>query len=142
MSIIQCKVCKKPFHSLGGKTCNDCLRKIDEDFIIVRDYIYDNPDSRMDKICEETGVEKSAILQLLKEGRLILNDPDAEGILTCEVCKKPISTGRMCEECKSKVASTMNKSIAAKKPPETEKKELKASKHNAKMHTDISRGKS
>ena len=139
MNIVQCKTCGKLFHTLGGRTCNDCLRKIDEDFITVRDFIYDNPNSRMDKISEETGVEKSVILQLIKDGRLILDSPDTEGLITCEVCKKPLSTGRMCEECKSKVASSMNNSIAGAKPPESEKKDMKASKYNAKMHTDISR---
>ena len=135
MNIIQCKLCNKPFQSLGARTCPDCLQKIDRDFITVRDYIYDNPDSKIDKVVEDTGVEKAVILHLLKEGRLTLDTPDAEGMLVCYVCKKPITSGRMCKECKEKVASTMSKSVGGSKPPEPEKKELKASKHTAKMHT-------
>ena len=141
MTILQCKICRKPFQSLGGRTCTDCLNKIDLDFITVRDYIYDNPDSKMDKICEDTGVEKSVILQLLREGRLILDNPDSEGLLTCDICKKPINTGRMCKECKDKVASTITRTAVGDRPPEPPKKEIKASKHNAKMHTSISRKK-
>ena len=137
MNIIQCKICRKPFQSLGGITCHDCLDKIDRDFITVRDYIYDNPNSNMDKVSEETGVEKSVILHLLKEGRLKLDSPDAEGVLVCYICKKPISTGRMCNDCKGKVASTMNKNTGSKLPSEPERKDLKASKHNAKMHTSV-----
>ena len=137
MNIIQCKMCSKPFHSLGGKICPDCLKKIDEDFITVRDYIYENRNTGMEKVSEETGVDKAIILHLLKEGRLTLDSPDSEGVLFCEICKKPINTGRMCAECKEKVASTMNKSIGGNKPQQPENKELKASKHTAKMHTDI-----
>ena len=139
MNIIQCKVCKKPFHSLGNKTCNACLEQIDKDFITVRDYIYDNPNSRIEKICEETGVERATILQLLREGRLILDNPDAEGLLVCDICKKAISTGRMCDECKDQVSKTMSGSFSKDKPSELEKKNISASKHTAKMHTNIRR---
>ena len=137
MNIIQCKICHKPFQSIGGNTCSDCLTKIDRDFMTVRDYIYENPNSNMEKVAEETGVEKAVILHLLKEGRLKLDTPDVEGLLVCYICKKPISSGRMCDECKAKVASTMNKSVGGVKPPDPEKKDLKASKHNAKMHTEV-----
>jgi len=137
MNIIQCKICHKPFQSLGGNTCPDCIEKIDRDFMTVRDYIYDNPNSRIDEVSKETGVEKTVILHLLKEGRLKLDTPDTGGALVCYICKKPISTGRMCDECKGKVASTMSKSIEGSKPPDPGKKDLKASKHNAKMHTSI-----
>ena len=137
MNIIQCKICHKPFQSLGGNTCADCLTKIDRDFMTVRDYIYDNPNSNMEKVSEETGVEKAVILHILKEGRLKLDTPDTEGLLVCYICKKPISSGRMCSECKGKVASTMSKSIGSNKPTEQDKQDLKASKHNAKMHTEI-----
>ena len=136
MDIIQCKLCNMPFHSVGGKICPACTEKIDRDFITVRDYIYENPNARIDKVSEETEVDRATILHLLKEGRLILDTPDSDGLLLCDICKKPISTGRMCNECKEKVSKTMSESIAASKPPQPERKDLKASKHNARMHTD------
>ena len=141
MSIIQCKMCNKPFQSISGRTCPDCVKKIDQDFITVRDFIYENPGSRINKVCEETGVQKAIVLQLLREGRLTLDGPDSEGLLTCEVCKAPIESGRMCKACKNKVATTMNQNISGGKPPQQESKTSQASKHTAKMHTDISRKK-
>ena len=136
MNIIQCKMCKKPFHSIGGKVCPDCLKKIDQDFFVVRDYIYDNQGADIDTVSEETGVEKAVILHLLKEGRLTLATPGGAGgsMLMCEVCKKPIVSGRMCEVCKNKVASTMQKNVDGNKPP-PEKKQTEASKYSSKMHT-------
>ena len=123
MNIIQCTFCKKPFQSFGGRICVNCLEKIDRDFITVRDYIYENKHTDMDKVSEETEVPKQIILHLLKEGRLIIDDPEGggDGILTCEVCKKPINSGRMCKDCKDKVASTMQKNIEIRKSPEYRK---------------------
>ena len=123
MNIIQCSFCKKPFQSFGGKICGNCLEKIDKDFVIVRDYIYENKHADMDKVSEETEVPKQIILHLLKEGRLIIDDPESgKGrLLLCEVCKKPISTGRMCKDCKSSVAATMQKNIEIRSSPEYRK---------------------
>ena len=77
----------------------------------------------MDKVSEETEVPKQIILHLLKEGRLTIDDPDdiSGGILLCEVCRKPINTGRMCKDCKDKVANTMQKNIEIRKSGEYRK---------------------
>jgi len=91
---------------------------MDQDFITVRDYIYENKHADIDKASEETGVSKKVIMYLLKDGRLIIEDSEGGGggMLFCEVCRKPINTGRMCKDCKDKVANTMQKSISTGKP--------------------------
>ena len=127
MNIIQCSICKKPFQTLGGKICGNCLERIDKDFITVRDYIYDHKRANIDTVAEETEVPKQIIMHLLKEGRLIIDDTDGNGgLLNCEVCKKPISTGRMCKDCHNAVASTMQKNIGEKQPAQPQKKDLPA----------------
>ena len=120
MNIIQCTFCKRPFTSLGGRICPTCLEKIDQDFITVRDYIYEHKHSNIDIIAKETEVPKSIIMHLLKEGRLIIDSPDGEGggLLTCEMCKKSINTGRLCKECMGKVASSMDKSVGTQRKPD------------------------
>jgi len=124
MNIIQCQFCKKPFASLGGRICPECLQQIDKDFITVRDYIYENKHANIDKISEETEVKKAVIIHLLKEGRLIIDGPDGGGgVLSCEMCKKPINTGRLCKECMGSVASSMDKSVSASKKPAPVKEE-------------------
>jgi len=135
MNIIQCHFCKKPFQSLGGRICGNCLEKIDKDFITVRDYIYENKHADMDTVSEETGVSKQIIMHLLKEGRLIVDDPeDSGGLLTCEVCKKPIRTGRMCKDCKDAVATTMQKSMT-RKPFENQRSNSANLKATAKVQS-------
>ena len=113
MNIVQCMYCKKPFASLGGRICPACNEKIDRDFITVRDYIYEHKSSNIDIIAEETEVPKHIIIHLLKEGRLVIDGPaGGGGILHCEMCKKPINTGRLCKDCTGNVASKMDKSIS------------------------------
>ncbi|MCL2248404.1 MAG: hypothetical protein FWC13_03975 [Oscillospiraceae bacterium] len=114
MNIIQCQFCKKPFASLRGKVCPACLTQIDQDFIKVRDYIYDHKQTNIDVVAEETEVSKQIILYLLKEGRLIIDSPDGDGggILQCEMCKKSISTGRLCKGCTGKVATSLDKNVS------------------------------
>ena len=129
-------MCKKPFDSFGVKICPKCSAKIDKDFITVRDYIYDNEYADMDTVSEETGVDKAIILYLLKEGRLELSgEAGGGGVLVCEVCKKPINTGRMCPACKDSLSSTMKKSVMPDSPAEPERKKTVSSKRSSGMHT-------
>jgi len=118
MNIVQCTFCKKPFASVGGRICPACNEQIDRDFITVRDYIYEHKHSNIDIIAKETEVSKQIIMHLLKEGRLIIDSPDGDGVLACEMCKKPINTGRLCKECTGKVSSSMDRNSEANKKPE------------------------
>ena len=135
MDIISCSICKKPFQSYGGKVCTSCLERMDKDFIKVRDYIYENKHARIDTVSEETGVPKHIIMYLLKDGRLSIDDPSGESPLHCEICKKPISTGRMCKDCKGKVALKMQSSLAAKKPADPAGKTQTHTKGTAKLQS-------
>ncbi|MDR0491344.1 MAG: hypothetical protein LBH28_08905 [Oscillospiraceae bacterium] len=136
MNIVQCKLCRKPFNGFSGRVCPDCLKKIDKDFITVRDFIYENKKASIDEVSDETKVEKAIILHLLKEGRLVLSGDDVGGgVLFCEVCKEPINSGRMCERCKGSIASTMQKSIGDDKPPSEDAKKPASSKGTVRMHT-------
>ena len=137
MNIIQCSLCKKPFQSIGGKVCVNCLEKLDEDFRVVRDYIYENKRADVDTVAEETGVPKKHIQYLLKEGRLIIEDLSGGSLLYCEVCKKPISTGNMCDDCKTQLARTMDKNITANKSNSVlpQKREQQPLRGTAKLKT-------
>jgi len=134
VNIIQCSICKKPFQSFGGRICGNCLEKIDKDFITVRDYIYENKHADIDTVAEETGVQRQIIIHLLKEGRLIIEDPEGGGsVLFCEVCKKPINTGRMCNACKEKVSMTMQKNVVSPKSGDQQKRDAQQSIKTAKL---------
>jgi len=113
MQVKQCEFCRVPFQSVGGRVCNDCLKKLDEDFILVREYLYEHDRAGIEEVCEATGVSRKNIMYLLKEERLIVGDDDGNSgsILTCESCRKPISTGRMCAGCKKEVLTAIQQSV-------------------------------
>lgn len=127
MNITQCMYCRKPFAALGGRICPACLDQIDRDFITVRDYIDEHRTANIKDIAEETEVSEKHIIHLIKEGRLILDNPgDGAGIIVCESCKKPIKTGKLCEDCMKSLASTMDKAVSGSKPEEPRQKQLTA----------------
>ena len=115
MEVKQCEFCRMPFQSLGNRVCGECLKMLDEEFIKIREYLYEHDRAGIEEVSEETGVSRKTILYLLKEERLIVGDEngDGGGILKCESCKKSISTGRMCLDCKKEIFSAMQESVGA-----------------------------
>lgn len=129
MNIVTCQFCRKPFAAISGKICPNCMEQIDRDFIKVRDYIYENEKSNLrpniDTIAEETEVSKQIIIHLVKEGRLIIDSPDGEGggLIVCESCKKPIKTGRLCENCMKAISNSIDRAAAPAPTPAAKKPE-------------------
>lgn len=129
--IIQCKICRMPFNSLGRKICHNCLDEIDEAFIRIREYLNDNPDkSTVDEICEATETPKSIVLHLIDENRLTTFDKITTE-LNCRYCHQPITKGIMCEKCKNELAQTLLHSI-----PKQERTNTNKDISNSKMHVD------
>jgi len=122
MNIAQCIICKKPFQMVSSKVCPNCLQEMDEHFIKVRDFLDDNPHADVDKVSKETEVPKVIIMYLIKEGRLILGGGKGGGTMICEVCKKPIPEGKICDKCKANLASMIDKT-AGSSTPESRKEE-------------------
>ena len=119
MDVRQCDFCRMPYQSTGKKICGDCLLKLDEEFIAIREYLWEHDLAGIDEVSEATGVLRKSILYLLKEERLIVGDDNGYGggILVCESCRKPISTGRMCAGCKKEVLSAIQESVGPVSKP-------------------------
>ena len=126
MEVKQCDFCRMPHQSLGNRVCGDCLAKLDEDFIQVREYLYEHDRAGIEEVSEATGVTRKTILYLLKEERLTVGDEngDGGGILTCETCRKPINTGRICISCKKEVLSAIQENVSAVRAPKQIKREI------------------
>ncbi len=98
--IRNCKECGRLFQYDGiSKLCYRCRKKDDEDFRKVKDYIYEHPKSTIHEVADETEVSRDKILRYLREGRLEIVGDNPGLILDCEMCGKPIRTGRYCNEC-------------------------------------------
>lgn len=136
-NVRKCKECGKLFNFIGRPVCPECLKKLDDDFQEVRKYIYENPNTGIEEVSEETGVSVKTIMRFLREGRLQLRS--ASNALLCEKCGKPLSTGTMCEDCKKKLTDTLDSKLAPKPSEQPEKKEKSGQKVADKLHINLDR---
>ncbi len=110
-----CILCKKIFNGYGLSTCPECTRKMDEAFVIIRDYLEDHKGANVKDIVETTGLSGKIVSQLLKDERLL---PYTGHTQRCKVCNEPITKGKMCVACERK----MNTYIQKNGKPENLKK--------------------
>jgi len=103
MELRNCPVCGKLFVYVHRNLCPDCLKRDEEDYEKVREFINNNPRATIEEASEGTEVPVKKILEYLKEGRLILQTNNVNIILNCEMCGEPILTGRLCAKCSSKL---------------------------------------
>lgn len=132
MNLINCRECGKVFASTGQKVCPDCRKSEEEKFELVKDYLWDHPNSKVTEVSEATGVEEKVIIKFIKESRLQSSGLKIDYELKCKSCGKKINSGVYCESCRIKMFSDF-KSDNDKK--EDEKKDKKEDKKGDKMFT-------
>jgi len=99
MNVKNCSRCGRIFQANESESlCARCRDTDEEDFKVVREYVYDNPSAAIKDVSEETGVAEEKILKFLRQGKLMLKD-ELSMVLDCERCGKPIKTGRFCDVC-------------------------------------------
>lgn len=138
MEVITCKHCGRPFNYLAGdKLCPTCSKIIEELFQKVKVFLDENPGANIPTIMEETGVKKSQLQKWILQERLILTEASPIA-MTCENCGKKIYTGKLCADCKEKVAdgfSAINDANNAKiKKREEEAAQLAEIRRKGKMN--------
>lgn len=127
METVNCKLCGKLFIQMfGDPICAKCRSVLDEKFDKVKEYVYQNPHSSIQKVSEENDVPVRQIVKWVREERLEFTSDSLVGI-ECEICGSMIKTGHFCKECKDDLALKLGR--AYDKPiPEEVKKELKQKK--------------
>jgi predicted amidophosphoribosyltransferase len=98
MNVRRCVMCGVLFNSYGTNKCPECIQELDRQFILVREYIYQNEEADVLEISKETGVDGKIVLEFLRDGRLTLGVES--DMLVCENCGKPIKSNRFCEACR------------------------------------------
>lgn len=101
MDIRNCKRCGKVFNYAGVPLCGECAQQEQADFEKVREYLFQHPNSTTIEVTNATGIDPKVISRLLKAGRLLADNVQAneDTELKCEKCGQPISRGRFCEKC-------------------------------------------
>ncbi|MEN6351333.1 MAG: TIGR03826 family flagellar region protein [Syntrophomonas sp.] len=126
-----CSQCGRIFPYQGRNICPKCLEKEEDDFQLVRRFVRDHPGASVIEVSEETGIEEDKILQFLRDGRL--QSKGLAKVLSCERCGKPLSTGRLCEQCTKEVAAEIQ-GIAPVKAAKSEPEKPSPRKGRDRMH--------
>ena len=111
MELRNCSRCGKLFASNGSEICPACIEEMDEQYKLVRDYIYEHPKATVPEVADATGVDEKTIFMLLKEGRLELREPGLG--LECERCGKAITSGRFCADCLKEIGQGLSDGLKA-----------------------------
>lgn len=129
----QCKMCGQIFNYVGNMFCGNCLREMDEQFRVIKDLLYKNPNLTIGQVVEETGVDEKIVFYLLREGRLEMKA--ASGVLVCESCGAPIQTGKLCKKCSSELSNALEK-IRNRPPEQPDQKKQDAGKGKMRTYVD------
>ena len=107
MDVRNCKDCGKLFNYLSGPPlCPACMKKLDDKYSTVKEYIYDNPGASIQQVAEENDVSVGQLKKWVREERLAFSDDSLVG-LECENCGAMIRTGRFCGICKDKMVNKL-----------------------------------
>jgi len=120
MDFTNCARCGKLFNRVTIPICENCVKKEEDDFLRIKEYIYENPNSSMAALAEGTEVSMKRILKYLKEGRLELSPNVVGNDLTCERCSVPITTGKFCKKCQASLSTAVDE-LFRKDEPEIKK---------------------
>lgn len=121
MDVRNCKDCGKLFNYLSGPSlCPTCLKKLDEKFNVVKEYIYNHPGAGIQEVSEENEVSIPQIKQWVRDERLTFAEDSLVGI-ECESCGVTIRTGRFCQSCKDKLANNLGNAYRKAEAPQLKK---------------------
>lgn len=120
MEVTNCRSCGRLFNYIGGAPlCPNCMKTLDEKYHQVKQYIYDNPHANIQQVAEDNEVSVQQLRNWVREEKLEFSEGSLVG-LNCEMCGVMIRSGRMCRQCKDKMANSLNSLY--RKEPERKKK--------------------
>lgn len=132
MDVRNCRGCNRLFQYIGGQPlCPECRDKLENKFGEVKEYIYNNPGQTMAQVAEAMEISIKQIKQWVREERLVLSEPTADGI-ECERCGVPICSGRFCDKCKNQMTNDFSAAIKRPAAPQVKQTD-RAGKHDNKM---------
>ncbi|MEA4845814.1 MAG: TIGR03826 family flagellar region protein [Clostridiaceae bacterium] len=131
--IRNCPRCGKIFTYIGRSICNKCIEVEENEFKVVKEYIYDNPGATISEVSQETEVSVEKIMRFLREERLEIKSENSNLMLECEKCGRPIKSGRFCENCKNQLNKDFRREFGMDKGAASQRPQTKSEKE--KMYT-------
>ncbi len=116
-----CKRCGKIFVYAGVAVCPECLQKEEEQYKKVKRFLDEHPRAGVRETSDETGVPTEVVVEFVRQG-LLVTHAGPGGQLTCMICKKPITRGRLCPRCEGLLGAAAGRPQAPE--PDESAKEL------------------
>lgn len=135
--IRNCPRCGRIFSYMGRPICNSCIETEENEFKVVKEYVYDNPGATISEVSQETEVTVEKIMRFLREERLEIMSENSNLILECERCGRSIKSGRFCENCKEQMNKDFRREFGLDKKAPAPKPQTRNEKD--KMYTAIRR---
>lgn len=112
MEVRNCRSCTRLFNYIGGPNiCPQCRDELEKKYMVVKDFIRENPGASIQTVADENDVSTQQIKQWIREERLEFAK-DSTVTIECEKCGASIRTGRYCKACKDKMADSLSQLIA------------------------------
>ena len=138
----ECARCHRIFEKVAfEEVCPACFPIEEYEFGRIKEYLSLHPGASSNVVMTELNVSLKSIRRYLQEDRLEIVG-DNKGFIRCELCGKPLNSGRFCEGCYKEGQEKLRKEEGAgprsayikqsDKPKSTDKKGKKFSEKNDK----------
>jgi hypothetical protein len=95
----ECARCHRYFERVAfEEVCPVCFPVEEEEFARIKEYLSVHPGATSNELMTVIGVSLKSIRRYLKEERLEIVG-DNKGFIRCELCGKPLNSGRFCDGC-------------------------------------------
>jgi len=99
MANYECARCHRLFEKVAfEEVCPTCFVIEEEEFARIKEFLTQHPGASSNEVMRHIGVSLKTIKRYLREERLEIVG-DNKGFICCELCGKPINSGRFCEGC-------------------------------------------
>ncbi|MGI6623088.1 MAG: hypothetical protein GX227_07935 [Clostridiaceae bacterium] len=95
----ECVRCHRFFERVAfEEVCPVCFPIEEEEFRKIKEYLTVHPGASSNEVMSVIGVSLKSIRRYLKEERLEIVG-DNKGFIRCELCGRPLNSGRFCDGC-------------------------------------------
>ncbi|MGI6633400.1 MAG: MerR family transcriptional regulator [Bacillota bacterium] len=108
--IRNCRRCGKLFVYVGVPVCEACVKKEEEQYARVRQYLDENPRAGVKETSEATEVPVEMVIEFVRKGLLVTSGGSGIEGISCAICGKRISSGRVCPKCEADLLTATGRS--------------------------------
>jgi hypothetical protein len=106
-----CRKCNRIFAYIAGpQICPECQNEEEKIFDKVSAYIREHSGVPLTVVAKEMDVSYEKLIKYVREGRLLIQEPNGGVRMFCEKCGAEIPSGRYCKSCESGLAKALESS--------------------------------